>query len=244
MRGTGLAGGTARALLEVLAVGGLYILVTRLAVSGLWQRVDWYDGLLGPLEARIATGFTLGALVQLVLLALMLIVMGDGPLRRGLATLRLPAARPGWVIAISVAVIDVAVLYAVWIGPVPVDRQLSGFGIAMSLAPAVDGLTQEAVFRGYVLLRLADTRLGAGAQARVSGALFGAMHFGYGQALEVTGFAGLWALAVPALGTFGLGVAWAFAFLAAGRRLLPVVVSHALVIAAVQPWLALAYAGG
>lgn len=232
------------AIAEVASVGFLYIVLARAAVAhDLFGASRWFPR-FSDLEAGIAGGFTNGVIVQVLLVACLVALPGFASVRRAIATLLEPATRPGWIIAIAVMVVDVAVLYAGWIGDFGKLFDTSPFGLSMSLVPAIDGVTQEIVFRGYVILRLASAGVGRFWQIVLSGLLFGAIHFSYGQSFDPGSLASLIAALVPFAGTFGLGAAWAFAFQASGYRLLPVVVSHVLVVFLAQPWLATAYAGG
>ena len=112
----------------------------------------------------------------------------------------------------------------------------------MSLVPALDGITQEIVFRGYVILRLASNGISRFGQIFLSGILFAAIHFSYVTELDPSTVGSTILSLMPLIGTFGLGAAWAFAFQQSGYKLLPVVTSHVLVIILVQPWLAISFA--
>lgn len=232
------------AIAEVISVGLLYVVLARTAVAhDLFGAACRFPG-FSDVEAAVAGGFATGAVVQLLLVAGLVALPGFKPVRRAIATQLEPAARPGWIIAVSVMVVDVVVLYAGWIGEFGKLFDTSPFGLSMSLVPAIDGVTQEIVFRGYVILRLASAGVGRFWQIVLSGLLFGAIHFSCGQGFDPGSLSGLLAALVPFAGTFGLGAAWALAFQASGYRRLPVVVSHVLVVLLVQPWLAMAYAAG
>lgn len=232
------------AIAEVISVGLLYVVVARAAVAhDLFGASRWFPR-FSDVEARIAGGVANGAIVQILLVACLAFLPGFAPVRRAIATFLKPAARPGWIIAVAVMVFDVIVLYAGWIGDFGKLFDTSPFGLSMSVVPAIDGVTQEIVFRGYVILRLAAAGVGRFWQIVLSGLLFGAIHFSYGQGFDPGSLASFLAALVPFAGTFGLGAAWALAFQASGYRLLPVVVSHVLVVLLVQPGLAMAYVGG
>jgi hypothetical protein len=162
--------------------------------------------------------------------------------REAVLTLSQPAARNGWVIALSVLAFEVVALYLGWIKDLSKLADVSPFGVSMSLIPALDGVTQEIVFRGYVILRLAGGGVSRFGQIFLSGILFAAIHFSYVTEMDVSTFGSAIHSVIPLVGTFGLGAAWAFAFQQSGYRLLPVVTSHVLVIILVQPWLAMSYA--
>lgn len=222
---------------EILLVGLAYWLAIRVAAS--WTGgLAIYKGVFFGTEEELAASFTRGALVQLAFVAAFLLVTRNRAVRKAAHSLSEPAARPGWIIALIVAVVDIGVLYAGWIPERSRALELSLFSVSMSLVPALDGLAQEMIFRGYVVLRMAEAGFSRWSQIVISGGLFGALHFGYGQLGKGAPF---FDFLVPALGTFGLGAAWAFCFQESGNKLLPVVFSHVVVIVAVQPWLALSY---
>jgi membrane protease YdiL (CAAX protease family) len=105
--------------------------------------------------------------------------------------------------------------------------------LILSVVPAADGWSQEVLFRGYVLLRMARSGLPAGPQIFISGCLFAAIHFGYaGQ--------GIWDFVSPLVGTFILGCFYAWAVQSGRGSLKPVICCHVLIVITLQPWLALA----
>lgn len=235
----------AEALAQAAGVVAVYIVFARWVVAADPLNLIQTFSVFAPNEARVAAGFANGAAAQALAILLLLALPGFGEARRAVATLVKPAPARGWVIAICIAGVDVYVLYAGWIKDFSRLADASVFGLTMSAVPALDGLTQEILFRGYVLFRLSEARVTRFWQIVLSGAMFGAIHFGYGQEIGAPqSLAELVSVFTPMLGTFGLGAAWAFAFQESGYRLLPVVVSHILVIVLVQPWLALAYASG
>ena len=71
-----------------------------------------------------------------------------------------------------------------------------------------------------------------GAQIAISALLFAAIHVGYMGS-------DLWSMFWPMFGTAVLGAFFAWSVLMAGGALLPVVLCHAVLVAIVQPWLAL-----
>lgn len=104
--------------------------------------------------------------------------------------------------------------------------------LLLSAIPAADGWSQEVVFRGYVLYRLARADVRPLVQILLSGALFAAIHIGY------TGDTPL-EFAAPIIGTFMLGCFYAWAVQMGRGSLKPVVYLHVLIIVVLQPWLAL-----
>jgi membrane protease YdiL (CAAX protease family) len=110
---------------------------------------------------------------------------------------------------------------------------MSRLNVILSAVSAPDGWSQEVMFRGYVLFRLARAGVRAIAQILLSGTLFAAIHFGY------AGESG-WSILAPLVGTFMLGCFYAWAVRAGDGSLKPVVCCHVLIIVVLQPWLALA----
>jgi membrane protease YdiL (CAAX protease family) len=109
----------------------------------------------------------------------------------------------------------------------------SAVNVTGSLAPLLDGVTQEVFFRGYLMLRLARGGHGPAVQLLFSSVAFSAIHLGYvGEG---------WSQALPPLlGTMGLGAALGWAFIRGGYSLRPPIVAHMAILVLVQPWLALA----
>jgi membrane protease YdiL (CAAX protease family) len=111
--------------------------------------------------------------------------------------------------------------------------ELSNLNLILSIVPAADGWSQEVLFRGYVLFRLARAQVSPTVQILLSGGLFAAIHFGYAgeSAFEFL---------APLIGTFMLGCFYAWAVRKGCGSLKPVIVCHVLIIVVLQPWLALA----
>lgn len=232
----------AAAIIEVIAVCSVYIALAHLAVAkDIFGSASWFD-YFSPTESVVAASFTTGALAQLALVAILLSVPGFPHARNAIWTLFQSATRNGWTIALSVLAVEVIALYLGWIKDFSKLVDVSPFGISMSLVPAFDGVTQEIVFRGYVILRLASGGVSRSWQIMISGILFAAIHFSYVTDLNHSSFQLMILSLMPMFGTFGLGCAWAVAFQQSGYKLLPVVTSHVLVIILAQPWLAMSYA--
>ncbi|WP_445383038.1 CPBP family intramembrane glutamic endopeptidase [Robiginitalea sp. IMCC43444] len=229
------------AFLESILVCGVYIVVSNAAVAkDIFGATQWFSE-FSAVESAIAGGFTTGALTQFLLMLLLVLFPFFPDARKALLSLREPASSKGWKIAISVLLIQVLVLYLGWIKDFSKLTDSSTFGISMSIVPAVDGISQEVLFRGYVILRLARSGVSSLWQIILSGALFAAIHIPYisypGPDLANT----VWTTLMPFAGTFSLGAAWAFAYRQSNYKLMPVMVSHILVIVLVQPWLAYVY---
>lgn len=218
------------AFFETILVCTIYIALSNLAVAkDIFGATQWFPG-FSEIESSVAGGFTTGAITQIILVIVLISIPYFTDVRKSISTLLQPAATRGWRIALIILLIEVIVLYLGWIKEFDKLFDTSTFGISMSIVPAFDGLTQEIIFRGYVILRLARSGISQTWQIIVSGILFAAIHITYAEASLI-----------PLAGTFGLGAAWAFAFQQSEYKLMPVVVSHVLVIALVQPWLAFAY---
>lgn len=229
------------AFIETALVCSIYIALSNLAVAkDIFGATQWYSE-FSEIETNIAGGFTTGAITQIILIIILISIPFFPDARKAISTLRQPARSSGWRIALIILLIEVIVLYLGWIKDFDKLFDISTFGISMSIVPSLDGLTQEIIFRGYVILRLARSGISLKWQIIVSGILFAAIHIPYvavpSQELSTLISASL----IPLAGTFGLGAAWAFAFQQSGYKLMPVVISHILVIAIVQPWLAYAY---
>ena len=230
------------ACFEVVLVCAVYIALSNWAVDkDIFAASHWFSA-FSEIESGIAGGFTTGAITQVILILILLSIPYFSDARRAASTLFQPATSRGWRIALFVFLIQVVVLYVGWIKDFSKLIDTSAFGISMALVPSIDGLTQEVIFRGYVILRLVRSGINTKWQIIVSGVLFAAIHMPYAAVGSFDLCTLLSATLLPLAGTFGLGAAWAFAFQQSEYKLMPVVVSHVLVIVLVQPWLAYAYA--
>ena len=230
------------AFFETATVCIIYIVLSNLAVAkDIFGATQWFSG-FSQIESNIPGGFTTGAITQIILIIVLISIPIFPDVRKAISTLIQPATSKGWRIALIILLIEVIVLYLGWIKDLDKLYDTSSFGISMSIVPSFDGLTQEIIFRGYLILRLARSGISAPWQIIISGILFAAIHIPY-MAVPNQDFSLIvGASLIPLAGTFSLGAAWAFAFQQSGYKLMPVVASHILVIAIVQPWLALAYA--
>ena len=230
------------AIVETILVCTIYIAISNLAVAkDIFGASQWFPR-FSDIESDVAGGFTTGAITQIILVIALIILPFFPDARKAISTLRLPAAKNGWRIAMIILLIEVIVLYLGWIKEFDKLFDASTFSISMSIVPSFDGITQEIIFRGYVILRLARSGVSRTWQIILSGIMFATIHIPYFSLADqdlITMFSGF---LIPMAGTFGLGTAWAFAFQQSEYKLMPVVVSHILVIALVQPWLAYTYA--
>lgn len=220
------------AVAEVLAVAAVYILLSTGAVAA-FDASAIFPPAWTETQRSTGSGFLIGAIAQiaLVLIGAYLVRLRD--LRRAIGAVTVPATREAWIVAGIATAIHIGTAIMLFL-PQP-ERVLepSALNLTLSAISAADGWSQEVLFRGYVLFRLARAGLPAMVQIATSGALFAAIHFGY------TGESAFEYLA-PLIGTFMLGCFYAWSVRAGGGSLKPVVVCHMLIIAALQPWLALA----
>jgi hypothetical protein len=217
-------------LAEVLVVAALYIALAHAAVHAFDASVLLPDGL--RLRVRQVGGvFAVGAVAQVGLLLLLACTWARREVLEAVLSTVRPASGRSWVIALSAAAIHVAIGVLFFLPDPQRAAEVSGTKAIVALA-LPDAWTQEVMFRGYVMLRLARSGFRAPAQIAIGAAAFGAIHVGYlGE--------GFWDAFWPLFGTITLGAVLGLSA-AVGRSLLPAVCAHALIIAALQPWLALA----
>jgi hypothetical protein len=216
----------------VLCVAAVYILVSTATVSaldlGFLFPADW-----PTVQRTTGSGFLVGAVIQLLLVLLVGYLLGSKDLRRAIAASLTPSTRKAWSIAGIATAIHIGTGILVFLPQPGRVWELSELNLILSAIPAADGWSQEILFRGYVLFRLARAGIPALAQILVSGGLFAAIHFGY--AGETA-----WEFVAPLAGTFMLGCFYAWAVQSGRGSLKPVICCHMLIIAVLQPWLALA----
>lgn len=220
-----------RAAAEVIAVTACYIVF---AFAGL-RLIDVSVALpwLRAEDAQVVSGFIVGSLSQLIALILFWFLLQPVDLAEAVTTMSVASTAEGWFIAFTIIVVEAVVVcgFILDIGWEAVEP--SALNVTGSLAPLLDGVTQEVFFRGYVMLRLKRGGHGLVGQVLLSSLAFSTIHLGYVGAE--------WSEAVAALlGTFGLGAALAWAFIRSGYSLVPPIVAHVVTLAIVQPWLALA----
>jgi hypothetical protein len=221
-----------RALVEVGLVSTAYILISTTAVKSIDAAmlfpVGWsFD------ERATGSGFLVGALTQVLLVLVGAYVFGLRELREAMAASFASSTRKAWIIASIATAIHIGTALLVFLPEPHRVWELSALNLILSVVPAADGWSQEVVFRGYVLLRLARSGLPGAAQIFISGSLFSAIHFGYAGE-------GIWDFLSPLIGTFMLGCFYAWAVQSGRGSLKPVICCHALIVITLQPWLALA----
>jgi len=219
------------AVAECAAVTAVYVLIAfgGLRLIDVSSALDW----LAPEEAQVVSGFIAGAISQIVAVALIWLLFRPVDLARSFAAIRTPSRAEGWFIALTIIGVETVVMYSFildtgWRAIEPSAINLSG-----SIAPLLDGVTQEVFFRGYLIFRLSRGGHGLFAQVLVSSLAFSVIHIGYvGQS---------WGDALPPLlGTLGLGVGLGWAMIRGGHSLKAPILAHAAILVIVQPWLALA----
>lgn len=216
---------------EVLAIAAAYIVISTSAVKA-FDVAFLFPANWSLDERSTGSGFLIGALVQVGLVLLAAYVVGLKDLRSAIANSFASSTRKAWTIAAIATAIHIGTALLLFLPQPERIWELSGLNLALSAIPAADGWSQEALFRGYVILRLSRAGIPALAQILVSGGLFAAIHLGY--AGETA-----WAFLAPLVGTFMLGCFYAWAVQSGRGSLKPVICCHILIIVILQPWLAL-----
>jgi hypothetical protein len=219
----------ASAIIEVVALGAVFIVLAHLAVANI-DLSSAMPGALSAAEQRIASAFVVGAVTQIVLVSSFMSLFRDQ--RRAVKNSLKFGTLPAWGAALIAISIHIATIAFFFLDEPQRIYELSFSNVFLSAAPAFDGWSQEVFFRGYVIYRLARGGLPAAAQISLSALLFAAIHVGYAGA---DFFSFFW----PMFGTAVLGAFFAWSVLLARGALLPVVLCHAALIVIVQPWLAL-----
>ena len=221
-----------RAVVEVVCVAAAYIMISTAAVRAI-DAASLFPSSWTPEERATGGGFLTGASVQVALVLLGAYLLGLRDLRSAIAASLKPSTSQAWIIAGIATAIHIATAMLLFLPQPERVWEPSTLNLTLSIVPAPDGWTQEVIFRGYVLLRLARGGIPGILQILLSGSLFAAIHFGY------TGETA-WAILTPLVGTFMLGCFYAWAVRSGGGSLKPVIFCHILIIASLQPWLALA----
>jgi hypothetical protein len=220
-----------RAVAEVLAVAALYILISTSAVDAVDAAflfpVSWSSA-----ERDTGGGFLVGASTQVALVLLGAYLLGRKDLQRAIAASFAASSHKAWTIAAIATAIHVGTAMLLFLPQPGRVWEISWLNLVLSVVPAVDGWSQEVLFRGYVLLRLARGGVPGIAQILLSGSLFAAIHFGYAGDTA-------WEYLAPLVGTFMLGCFYAWAVRIGCGSLKPVICCHMLIIIILQPWLAL-----
>lgn len=222
----------ALAAAEVVAVAGAYILIST-AAARTFDLAFLFPAGWSAAERAVGGTFLTGALVQVALVLLGAWLLRSVDLRRAIAASMEPSNRKAWTIAAIATAIHIGAAMLLFLPQPERVWEPSGLNLILSVVPAPDGWSQEVLFRGYVLFRLARAGFPAAARILTSGALFAAIHFGYAGDTA-------WTALAPLVGTFMLGGFYAWAVQSGRFSLKPVIVCHVLIIVVTQPWLALA----
>ena len=222
-----------RAAAEVVVVAAAYVLISTTTVGAV-DATSLFPANWSSAERATGGGFLTGALVQVVLVLAGAYLLGLKDLQRAIAASLATSTREAWIIASIATGIHIGTAILVFLPQPARVSELSGLNLTLSAVPAADGWSQEVLFRGYVLFRLARAGVPAIAQILLSGGLFAAIHFGY--AGETA-----WEFLAPLVGTFMLGCFYAWAVRSGRGSLKPVICCHVLIIVILQPWLALAW---
>lgn len=226
------ANGQARAAAEVIALAAAYILISTSTVAAV-DAASLFPAAWSPAERATGSGFLVGASVQVALVLLAAWLLGSADMRRAIAASFAPSTAKAWSVAAIATAIHIGTALLLFLPEPARVLEPSGLNLALSAIPAADGWSQEVLFRGYVLFRLARADVPATPQILLSGTLFAAIHFGY--AGETA-----WEIVSPLVGTFMLGCFYAWAVRIGRFSLKPVICCHMLIIVVLQPWLALA----
>lgn len=220
------------AIAEVVAVAAAYIAISLSAVAALDLSTLFSTGWSVP-ERATGADFLLGAFVQVALVLIAAYILNLKDVRDAIKGVFVRSTRAGWTIAGIATAIHIGTAVLVFLPRPALVLEPSVQNVLLSAIPAADGWSQEVVFRGYVLYRLARAGVTPIVQIALSGLLFASIHIGYiGDSFG--------AAAAPLVGTFMLGCFYAWAVQMGRGSLKPVVCFHVLIIVMLQPWLALA----
>jgi hypothetical protein len=216
--------------LEVVLVAAAYISFAQISAA----KIDIGSELppfLTDREARIGGVFLVGAIAQLLFVAAAAAAIPT--MRDAVRSTAKTAPPQAWFIALTAAAIQCATVMIFFIPDPLVVVEASPRHAVLFPLPLADGWSQEVVFRGYVLLRLARAGLPVALQIAFSSLAFAGIHLGY---IGSDGLGVFW----PLVGTASLGAVLAWSVVQGRGSILPATVAHILILIVVQPWLALA----
>jgi membrane protease YdiL (CAAX protease family) len=180
----------------------------------------------------------LGEIVVLILLVQYL--RGRGRSLRDLGLWK-PSPARGWIFAAIVTALYLWMTFAMLRGHTALG-EISVFHIYNSLAAGiVAGFVEEIFFRGFVMSELEWSRFGPAVQVTAAGLPFGIAHSGWG---FFSGQVNWPAVISSVTATTILGLAFAMAYLASRRSLMPVIAGHLVMNLLIEPWLLLAATTG
>lgn len=213
---------------EVLVFGALYIVLAH-AFLKFSDFSSAFPATFSENEKSVGAGFLAGAIVQFVLVFTLALYSRD--MRLALSqTVRL-GTLTAWTVALLACFIHIATLTLAFIDRPERILEISTVNFTLSVIPAFDGWSQEVMFRGYVIFRLARAGAPAAMQIAISAILFSAIHVGYVGA-------NLLDVLMPLIGTAILGGFLAWSVRLGNGALMPAIVSHVLLVFFSQPWLA------
>ena len=228
------------ALLTVGLIAGASWALSKLSFH-LFGDFSFFAGTFEGAERLIADAFTRGFLVKVFLIAFLFFVVRLKAIHMALASLFQPATRAGWQIAAITAIIQSTVLFLLYVqSPARIFEPTLFNAYTTAIAAIGPGLGEETIYRGVVIITLANAGFSKPFQILMSGGLFGLAHFSWSLAAAD---AGLLIMLSPVLGTFFLGCFLAWAFQASGYKLLPVLVAHGFINVIAEPWMALSFFG-
>ncbi len=167
-----------RAAVEVILVASAYILISTTAVGTIDAR-PLFPAAWSLAEKATGSGFLIGAVVQAILVLLGAYFLVRRDLRTAITAGLAPSTGKAWTIAAIATAIHVGTGLLLFLPQPERVWEVSELNLILSVVPAADGWSQEVLFRGYVLLRLARANVPAITQVLISGILFAAIHFGY-----------------------------------------------------------------
>lgn len=220
------------AVAEVAVVAAAYILLSTSA-AGTLDADFVFPASWSFTEQATGSGFLIGAVTQVLLVLLASFILRLEDVQKAIAAAFKASTRKAWIIAAIATAIHIGTAALVFLPQPQRIWEPSELNLILSGVAAPDGWSQEVLFRGYVLFRLARANASAMLQILLSGALFAAIHFGYAGDTA-------WEIVSPLVGTFMLGCFYAWAVQSGRDSLKPVIVCHVLIIVVLQPWLALA----
>lgn len=216
---------------EVALVVAAYVAFAHLSVAN-FDAAPLLPKFLSSREAAVGGTFLVGAVAQLLFVLAAASLPSAVDFRRAIRNTWQPAPRSAWIIAMVAAAIQCATVALFFIPDPAVLVELSARHALLPWLAVTDGWTQEVVFRGYVILRLAKAGLPVWFQVGASAAAFAAIHLGY---IGSDGLGVWW----PLVGTATLGAFLALSVVAGKGSLLPAVAAHVLILLIIQPWLSL-----
>ncbi|MGV2495883.1 CPBP family glutamic-type intramembrane protease [Pelagerythrobacter aerophilus] len=168
--------GLTRAIVEVLVVSVAYIWLAFAVRDNLHPSASLHASAKSD-EVTYVAPMIDGSLAQILLVALAVVLIPT--VREAAKATFKTGNQKAWFIAIMAAGIHVATALAFFVDQPARILEASYLNAAFSFVPALDGWSQEVIFRGYVIIRLAKAGGPAWLQIGMSALLFAAIHVGY-----------------------------------------------------------------